>query len=116
MAGVRVQHPTARNVRFTMSEPDHPYPSGPYQCTPPEFGGCGQVHVFKTHHLNLDETGAAIVGDVLYEKVKAHLFAYGFREANVVVNPPTLGIGLGPRQEGSGQWGNIPTLEGVSRG
>ena len=113
MAGVRVQHPTAKNVRFTMSEPDHPYPSGPYQCTAPEYGGCGQAHVFKTHHLNLDETGTAIIGDVLYEKVKGHLFANGFRETNVVAKPPALGIGLG---NGKGAWGNIPIIRGDSRG
>lgn len=107
MAGVRVQHPTARNVRFTMSEPDHPYPDGPRQCTPPEFGGCGEVHIFKTHHLNLDETGSAIVGDVLYEKVKVHLFAHGFVETNIVAKPPTLGIGIGAPVPGTGHWGNI---------
>lgn len=111
MAGVRVQHPTQRNVRFNITEPDKPYPSGPYQCTPPEFGGCGQIHTHKTHHLNLDETGACIVGDVLYERIKAHLFAFGFVEANVVAHPPALGLGLGPQRNGSGQWGNIPIVE-----
>lgn len=68
------------------------------------------VHIFKTHHLNLDSFGSAIVGDVLYEKIKLHLFAAGFKETNVVSNPPTLGIGLAPRETGSGQWGNIPIL------
>jgi len=111
MAGVRLTHPTARNVRFTMSEPDHPYPSGPYQCTPPEFGGCGQVHVFKTHHLNIDDTGSTIIGDVLFEKVKAHLFAYGFAVDSEVKKPPSIGIGLGPKIEGLGQWGNIPIIQ-----
>lgn len=115
MAGVRVQHPTARNCRFTISEPDHPYPSGPYQCTPPEYGGCGQVHIFKTHHLNLDDTGAAIVGDQLFKLAKAHLIANGFVETNIVKNPPPIGIGLGPQTEGRGPWGNIPIVraEGV---
>jgi hypothetical protein len=112
MAGVRIQHPTARNVRFTVSEPDHPYPGGPYQCTPPEFGGCGQVHVFKTHHVNLDETGSAIVGDVLWQKAQAYFLAYGFVETNIVEHPPTMGIGMGPAVEGTGQWGNIPIVEG----
>lgn len=117
MAGVRVQHPTQRNVRFTIVEPDRPYPV-PYQCTPPEFGGCGSVHTFKTHHLNLDETGSAIVGDVLYEKIKQHLVLNGFVETNTVERPPALGLGLGPRQEGSGAWGNIPIIraEESSRG
>jgi len=116
VAGIRLQHPTARNVRFTISEPDRPYPSGPYQCTPPEFGGCGQVHIFKTHHLNVDETGTAIVGDVLFERSKAHLLAHGFTVANVVPHPPTLGIGLGPQRPGTGPWGNIPILRGEDSG
>lgn len=110
MAGVRVQHPTARNVRFNVVESDRPYPSGPQQCTPPEFGGCGATHIFKTHHLNLDETGAAIVGDVLYERIKGHLVLAGFIETNIVPKPPTLGIGLGPAEPGTGAWGNIPII------
>lgn len=116
MAGVRLTHPTARNVRFTISEPDHPYPSGPYQCTPPEFGGCGQVHVFKTHHLNIDETGSVIIGDGLWEMAKAHILANGFSLANEVLNPPTLGIGLGPQVAGRGPWGNIPIIRGDGGG
>lgn len=113
MAGVRIQHPTARNCRFTVSEPV-PYPV-PYTCTPPEFGGCGSVHLFKTHHLNVDETGSVIVGDVLYGKIRLHLVAAGFAEANVVEKPPTLGVGLAPRVAGAGAWGNIPIIrvEGV---
>ena len=110
MAGIRLQHPTARNVRFSISEPDHPYPSGPYQCTPPEFGGCGQVHIFKTHHLNVDETGSTIVGDQLFEKAQAYFLAYGFTVANEVPNPPTIGIGLGEHRNGTGHWGNIPIV------
>ena len=112
MAGVRVQHPTQRSVRFTVVEKNRPYLE-PYQCTPPEFGGCGSVHLFKTHHLNLDETGAAIVGDVLYEKIKGALALNGFVETNVVQKPPTLGIGIGIATPGSGAWGNIPIVHGV---
>lgn len=109
MAGIRVTHPTQRNVRFTITDPAIPY-SQPRECTPPEFGGCGQVHTHKTHHLNLDETGSVIVGDVLFEKIKAHLFAYGFVVANRVAKPPTLGIGLGEQRTGFGAWGNIPVV------
>lgn len=109
MAGIRIQHPTHRSVRFNVVEPDIPYKT-PYQCTPPEFGGCGSVHLFKTHHLNLDSTGAAIVGDILYERIKIHLFAAGFSETNAVAKPPTLGIGLAPQAPGTGAWGNIPIV------
>lgn len=109
MAGIRIHHPTQHDVRFTISESDRPYPQ-PYQCTPPEFGGCGQVHLFKTHHLNLDSQGTVIVGDVLFEKAKLHFIAAGFEVGNVVKKPPTLGIGLAPQTMGRGPWGNIPIV------
>jgi hypothetical protein len=115
MAGVRVQHPTARNARVTVVENDRPYPV-PYVCTPPEFGGCGSVHLFKTHHLNVDETGAAIIGDVLYQRIRLRLVGMGFTEANIVAKPPTLGIGLGPQDVGRGAWGNIPIVRGGESG
>lgn len=70
------------------------------------------MHIFKTHHLNVDEMGSVIVGDVLYEKIKHYLVAFGFRESNVVEKPPTLGIGLGPPEPGTGPWGNIPIIRG----
>jgi hypothetical protein len=100
-----------------MSDPAIPY-SAPRECTPPEFGGCGQVHIFKTHHLNIDDTGSSIIEEVLFEKVKAHLFAYGFTVAGTVKHPPAMGIGLGPMTPGQGQWGNIPIVraEDASRG
>lgn len=109
MPGVRLHHPTQRNVRFTITEPNRPYPQ-PYHCTPPEFGGCGQVHLFKTHHLNLDDTGSVIVGDVLFEKARMHFLAAGFEAGEFIAKPPTLGIGVGPQVEGRGPWGNIPIV------
>jgi hypothetical protein len=112
MAGVRIQHPTARNCRFTVVEQAIPY-SEPRQCSAPEFGGCGSVHLFKTHHLNIDETGSAIVGDVLFAKIRHLLVLNGFSEGNVVQKPPALGIGIGAQVEGRGAWGNIPIIHGV---
>ncbi len=109
MDGVRIQHATARNCRFTVVEGDKPYPM-PYTCTAPEFGGCGEVHLWKTHHLNVGEDGSAIVGDVLYARIRHHLVANGFAESNVVAKPPTIGIGLG---SGPGAWGNIPIIRGA---
>jgi hypothetical protein len=111
MAGVRVQHPTAQSVRFTIVENDRPYPM-PYTCTPPEFGGCGIVHIFKTHHLNLDGTGAVIVGDALYGKLRHLLSLNGFAETNEVPKPPTIMLGLGAAVPGSGAWGAIPVIHG----
>jgi hypothetical protein len=109
MAGVRIQHPTVRNARFTVVDGSRPYPT-PYTCTPPEFGGCGTTHLFKTHHLNVGEDGAVIIGDVLYKAIRHLLEQAGFRETNPVAKPPTLGIGLGPRRVGTGAWGNIPIV------
>lgn len=109
MAGIRVQHPAQRNVRFTIVEGDRPYPK-PYFCPSPAVGGCGTTHLFKTHHLNLDETGAVIIGDKLYPKIKRLLVLNGFMETNAVKKPPTLGIGVAPGKEGA--WGNIPIIEG----
>ena len=93
MPGVRIHHPTARNVRFTVVEPTIPY-GVPYQCTPPEYGGCGSIHTFKTHHLNIDETGAVIIESVLYERLKDRLALDGFTSGDEVMKPPKLGIGM----------------------
>lgn len=113
MAGVRIQHPQHRSVRMNIVEKNIPY-GVPYHCTPPEFGGCGSTHLFKTHHLNLDETGAVIVGDVLYEKLKGVLALNGFVVTNEVAKPPAMGVGIGPQREGTGAWGNIPIVHGTA--
>lgn len=110
MAGIRVIHPTARNCRFTVVERERPYPGGPQQCTAPEYGGCGSVHLFKTHHLNIDETGSAMVEKVLYLKIKHLLVLNGFSEANEVAKPPAMGIGF--NHDLPGAWGNIPIIRG----
>lgn len=99
MPGIRVQHPTQKNVRYTVVEPNIPYPV-PYQCTPPEFGGCGSVHLFKTHHLNLDETGACIVSTGVYERIKDRLALDGYTTTNEVQKPPKIGIGMSADKRG----------------
>lgn len=93
MPGIRVQHSTQRNVRYTVVEPNIPYPTA-YTCTPPEFGGCGSTHLFKTHHLNLDETGSVIVSTGVYERIKDRLALDGFVVTNEVKRPPAIGIGM----------------------
>lgn len=93
MPGIRVQHPTHHNVRYTVVEPDIPY-GLPYQCTPPEFGGCGAVHLFKTHHLNLDDTGSVIISTGMFDRIKDRLALDGFTIENEVKKPPRLGIGM----------------------
>lgn len=93
MPGIRVQHPTQRNVRYTVVDSNVPYPE-PYHCTPPEFGGCGSVHLFKTHHLNLDETGSVIVSTGVYDRIKNRLAIDGFATVNEVQKPPRIGVGF----------------------
>jgi hypothetical protein len=105
--GIRVQHPTQRNVRYTIVEPNIPY-GQPYQCTPPEFGGCGTKHLFKTHHLNLDETGSVIVSTGVFERIRDRLALDGFVLTNEVQKPPALGIGMHANKKG--KWGDIQVV------
>ena len=111
MPGIRVQHPTQRDVRYTVVEPLIPYPQG-YQCTPPELGGCGVMHQFKTHHLNLDSTGSVILSTTVYERLKHRLSEDGFITTNEVQKPPRLGIGLAP---GKGTTTGITIVAGMAR-
>lgn len=92
-----------------------PYPV-PFTCPPPEFGGCGTVHLFKTHHLNVDETGACIIAADLFEKIKPNLVALGFSILNVVEKPPTMTLGVGRAIPGRGAWGNIPIISTGNEG
>lgn len=107
MPGVRVQHPTARSVRYTVVEPTVPYRQ-PYRCTAPALGGCGAVHLFKTHHLNLDESGAAIVSMGVLARIRDRLVLDGFAIVNEVARPPAIGIGVA--RDGPGAWGDIPII------
>jgi hypothetical protein len=54
-----------------------------------------RTHVFKTHHLNLDETGAVIVSTGVFERIKARLALDGFRRhERGRERPPAIGVGL----------------------
>ena len=111
MPGIRVQHPTARSVRYTVVDSKVPYPV-PYVCTPPALGGCGSTHQFKTHHLNLDETGSAIVSEGVFERIRDRLKLDGFSAYTEVAQPPAIGVGLNPAKAGA--WGDIPILASPS--
>jgi hypothetical protein len=92
MPGVRVQHPTARLVRYTVIDGSIPYPE-PFVCSPPALGGCGGTHLFKAHHLNLDDVGACIVSVGVFERIKGRLIADGFTLATEIKDPPPLAVG-----------------------
>jgi hypothetical protein len=92
-------------------EPHIPYPV-PYQCTPPEFGGCGAVHLFKAHHLNLDATGACIISTGVLDRIKGRLILDGFIIGNEVKKPPKIGIGMA--RDRKGKWEGIPIVRSPS--
>jgi hypothetical protein len=81
-SGIRVQHPTERNTTFTIVDGRRPY-KAPVVCLP-----CGKTHSFKTYHLALDESGAAIVSREIAEKMKRIPNLGGFSITNEVVDPP----------------------------
>jgi hypothetical protein len=89
-------------------EENIPYPQ-PYQCTPPEFGGCGSMHLFKTHHLNLDDTGSVILSTGMVTRIRARLVLDGFVETNTVAKPPAIGIGMAHDKRNK-SWGNVPIV------
>lgn len=94
MPGVRIQHPTERNALYTLVDGSRPY-TAPVVCVPPPLGGgCGRTHLFKTYHLRLDETGAAIVSEQIAERLK-RLHGHGFVIGDEVANPPTQIIRYG---------------------
>jgi hypothetical protein len=107
MAGIRIQHPTARSCRYTVVDAKVPYPV-PFQCTPPALGGCGAIHLFKTHHINLDQTGAGIVSEGVFTLIRDRLALDGFLVSNEVPKPPAIGVGLASGQPGA--WGDIPIV------
>lgn len=87
MAGTRIQHPTERNVTFTLVDSSRPY-TEPYDCPV-----CFRVHEFKTYHLQLDEVGAVTVSDGVLERLKA-IPGQPFQITNEVANPPDQTINV----------------------
>ena len=85
MPGVRVQHPTKRNTTFTLVDSSRPYHQ-PWTCPPPP-DGCASTHLFKTYHLRLDETGAALVSIEVLERLR-RIPSSPFLLANEVKEPP----------------------------
>lgn len=98
MAGIRIQHPTARNATFTVVDGRRPYRSA-IVChasivVDGEIRPCARTHVQKTYHLNLDDAGATIVSTTIWERIRRHLSRAGFRLANVVEAPPAQTVSV----------------------
>jgi hypothetical protein len=62
--GVRLHHPFFRNGTLTIMDESAMYPT-PYPCPT-----CEIPHIFKTHHIQIDEHGNGIVHRDLYEVLK----------------------------------------------
>ena len=81
MPGVRIQHPTERNVNYTLMDGSRPYLE-PYDCP-----ACHRVHQFKAYHFRLDETGSTIVSVEIAQRLK-RLPMQPFAISNEVAKPP----------------------------
>ena len=98
MPGIRIQHPIERSATFTIVDQSRPYrrttACSAQMVVRGDLVPCGRVHMWKTYHLNLDETGAVIVSTTIWERMASRLRAAGFRLANVVEQPPDQVIRL----------------------
>lgn len=82
MPGVRVHHPTHRNGRYTVETPTQ-Y-GVPYACPI-----CHRVHIFKAHHIDLDDGGNGIVSEGVLADLRRVGLA-GLEIVNEVKEPPRI--------------------------
>jgi hypothetical protein len=62
--GVRLHHPSLKNCVLTVAE-GRKYPGGGFKCPL-----CGLTHIWKTHHLVLDQHGNVVVHEGIYDLLK----------------------------------------------
>ena len=91
MAGIRVRHPTARSGLFLVKH--YRKYKVPLVCN-----RCHEIHIQKTYHLDLDDTGCAIVSPVVLERLKEVGLA-GFQILNEVKSPPPITLNIPGRIE-----------------
>lgn len=98
MAGLRIRHREVTNRILTIVDQGQPY-SAPYPCPT-----CHLIHVFKTYHVELDDTGTAIVSLEVWFHVQ-RIPAHGFQVVNQVDKPPARVLSLDPSRPvpGSGR-------------
>lgn len=87
MAGIRIRHPSERNVTYTIVAGDRPYREA-INCS-----RCGRMHTFKTYHIDLDDTGSAIVSVEVWEKL-GRIPGQPFGLEGEVKQPPKRIVGL----------------------
>lgn len=86
-AGIRIRHSTERNVTYTLVDGRRPMHT-PYECP-----RCRRPHDFKTYHIDLDDTGAAIVSQMVLERLMS-IPAQPFGIVDTVANPPDIRVGV----------------------
>ncbi len=85
---VRLHHPSYRNCMLAIEEPGRPYPY-PYPCP-----HCKIEHLFKTHHLVIDQNGNTVLSEYMYDYLK-DLRLLRDLEAMKEVTPAPQVIGVG---------------------
>lgn len=91
MAGVRIRHATEVAATFTLVDGSRPYRE-PWTCPPPPEG-CATTHDFKTYHIRVDDTGAAIVSPEIWQRLQ-RIAGNPFSLVNEVAQPPAQRIVL----------------------
>jgi hypothetical protein len=86
-AGIRIRHATETNVTYTLVDGRRPY-LAPYECP-----RCRRIHEFKTYHIDLDDTGAAIVSQTVLGRLMS-IPAHPFEIVDTVPNPPDIRVGV----------------------
>lgn len=72
---------------FTMVDARKPY-RPPFACPV-----CGREHAFKTYHIRLDDTGAAIVSKEIWQRLRT-IPDSGFESVDTVKKPPAQGVAI----------------------
>lgn len=88
--GIRIRHHTAAGGLFIVPLLHKPFPAHPPR---EECGACARagqslIHPCKTIHLMLDDSGAVIVSEAVWEDIQKVQNRAGFTPANVVIKPP----------------------------
>lgn len=112
--GVRLHHPSYRNCMLSIEEPARIYPT-PYDCP-----ACKKQHIFKTHHIMLDENGNAVVHEGIYDLLKRQGLLLDLKATREVTPRPQIvdhGKHIAPEAVFSLETGpvNLPGMNGHGR-
>ena len=85
VGGIRIRHRDLRSCVVTVPLPGRPLPSNPTYGIGGMCPTCGIVHVSKTYHLNVDDTGQCVVSPKVFSELC---------RANVMDGHGGAGVGL----------------------